>query len=499
MRCRAAALLTTATLVGLAPGTARADEPEEPTAGAPGIGDPYFPLDGNGGYDVGHYELDLRYDPATDELSGTAVVSGRATQHLSSFNLDFSGLEITALAVNGHEASWTRDGGELTVTPAEPLEEGAKFAVRVAYSGVPETVEDALGISGFIHTDDGAVVAGQPDVAATWYPANDHPRDAASVDVDITVPEGLEAISNGELEQQVTDDGWTTWEWEADEPMAPYLVVLAIGEFDVREYREGGLHYWDALDPDLFTMPTGEDGSGPTVGENAEAALGRQPEIIDFLEGLYGPYPFDQAGGIVDDFPDLQFALETQTRSIYSQLFFTDTFFGEIVVVHELAHQWLGDAVRLEQWQDIWLNEGAATYAEWLWQEAEGQVTAQQQFDDLLNLAPDPTIPEDEDFYYFLWSVAPGDPGPDDLFHPAVYIRGAMTHHALRVEIGDEDYFRFLRTWATSQSGDTATTEEFIALAEEMSGQQLDELFDTWVFTPGRPDSLPAPAPVPVP
>jgi aminopeptidase N len=160
-------------------------------------------------------------------------------------------------------------------------------------------------------------------------------------------------------------------------------------------------------------------------------------------------------------------------------LFFTDTISGDSVFVHEIAHQWIGDYLAVEQWQHIWLNEGFATYAEWLWSENEGLGTVQEIFDfyDSVFPANDP-----------IWTVTIGDPGPDDLFNFAVYFRGAMTLQALRLTVGDQDFFQILQEWVASQAGGHVTTDEFIALAESISGQQLDELFQTWLFTPEKPE-----------
>jgi aminopeptidase N len=478
-------LAATTLLVGLSPGVAAADGGGG-RPGAPGIGDPYFPLDGNGGYDVGHYDLDVTYDPDTDVLTGSATIQAMATERLSSFNLDFEGMEIRSITVDGDEAGWSRDAGELTITPAASLANRAEFTTVVRYDGVPQTIQDDLGTSGFMHTDDGAIVAGQPDGAATWFPSNDHPRDAASVSVSARVPEGLEAVSNGVLEATETADGWTTWSWDATEPMATYLVTLAIGEFDVRDYEAGGIRYWDALDPDLFTLDLDPTTGGPSAGEVAEGSLARQPEIIDFLAGVFGPYPFASSGGIVDDFEELQFALETQTRPVYAAAFFVDSINGDLVVVHELAHQWTGDLLRLDLWQHIWLNEGFATYAEWLWLEHEGLATPQEVFDDVAANAP----PE-------FWQTTIGDPGSDvgALFDIAVYYRGAMTLQALRQTVGDDVFFGILEEWVASQAGATVTTDEFIRLAEKMSGMQLDDLFDVWLFTPEKPAGLPETVP----
>jgi aminopeptidase N len=215
-----------------------------------------------------------------------------------------------------------------------------------------------------------------------------------------------------------------------------------------------------------------------SAGTFAQGAFARQPEMIAFLAESFGPYPFSTGGGIVDDVEGLGFALETQTRPIYARDFFTDPFSSDAVVVHELAHQWYGDSLLLARWKDIWLNEGFATYAEWLWSEREGLGTAQEVFDFWYGL-----IPPDDPF----WNLTIGDPGPDNLFDFAVYIRGGMTLHQLRLAVGDDDFFEILETWATDNAGENVTTPEFIALAESISGQSLDDLFDAWLFTPGLP------------
>ncbi len=148
-------------------------------------------------------------------------------------------------------------------------------------------------------------------------------------------------------------------------------------------------------------------------------------------------------------------------------------------MVHELAHQWYGDDVAVGRWQDIWLNEGFATYAEWLWDEHVGKATPAETFRTTYE-----AIPADDPF----WQVVVADPGIDDLFGESQYVRGAMTLQALRERVGDDAFFAILRGWAASKSGGNGTTPEFIAFAEQVSGQQLDDLFDTWLFTAGRPE-----------
>ncbi len=251
------------------------------TPGAAGIGDPYFPLDGNGGYDTDNYLLELRYDPASDVLQGVATIEAEATQKLSAFNLDLNGLNVRRITVDKRPATWTRNEDELTITPRSPIKDGKKFDVVVVYDGIPTPVGDAeIGLSGFIATDDGALVAGQPEVADHWYPVNDHPLDKASYEFRVTVPAGTEVIANGELKSNKTSRGLTTWIWRAKEPMASYLTTVDIGQFDIKAYRESGIRYWDALDPDLFDGPAPATGSRFAISQAANYSYKRLARTI---------------------------------------------------------------------------------------------------------------------------------------------------------------------------------------------------------------------------
>ena len=252
--------------------------------GAPGIGDPYFPRDGNGGYDVRHYLLDLRYAPDTDRLSGVTTIRAEATQNLSRFNLDFVGLHVRTITVDGRSASWSRAGGELIVEPPSGLRKGAVFKIAITYYGVPETngAPQPGNQTGFIHTDDGALVVGQLHTAPAWFPVNGHPRDKAAYTFRLTVPAGLEAIANGVLAGQRTQGNWTTWTWDARDPMAPDLTTAAIGQFQLRAFRAAGIRYWDAIDVDLFTE-TGAPRTGTqfALSQRGNAAYRRLVRTID--------------------------------------------------------------------------------------------------------------------------------------------------------------------------------------------------------------------------
>ncbi|MGW3292061.1 M1 family metallopeptidase [Streptomyces sp. NPDC001002] len=431
------------------------------TTGGSGVGDPYFPLAGNGGYHVEHYGLTLGYDTTSRHLTGTAVLTARATQKLTRFDLDFTGLKITALSVDHVKADFRRSGQELVVTPRHALHKGQKFRVTVAYNGTPKPVTDPDGSpDGWIPTDDGAFVAGEPQGAMTWFPANNHPKDKSSYDITITVPKGRTAVSNGVLLGQHTAHGKTTFRWRQREPMAAYLATATVGKFQVEQYRtRDGIQVYNAVDP----------------REAAAAApvLKKLPSVLEWESKLFGPYPYRAAGSIVDHAPDVGYALETQSRPVYDSAPDLST------LVHENAHQWFGDSVSLTSWKDIWLNEGFATYAEWLYSEQHGGDSAQKSFDKLY------ARPASDG----LWEFPPGDPGSGaNIFGTPVYARGAMTLHELRTAVGDSAFLRILRTWAAEHHDGNGTTAQFVRLAERVSGKDLNGLFQTWLYAAGKPN-----------
>ncbi|MEV4492278.1 M1 family metallopeptidase [Micromonospora coxensis] len=431
--------------------------------GAAGVGDTYFPTYGNGGYDVGKYTVKVRYDPATDRLTGTTTVQATATADLSAFHLDLAGLTVRRVTVDGAPARHERAAGELVITPATGLMSGNGFTAEIVYDGEPTPLDsDVLGDGGWLHTDDGAIALGQPESASTWFPVNDHPSDKATYDVEITVPKGLTAISNGVPKGRSDKGGWTTWTWSEAAPMASYLSTVVIGEYRVKTGTHKGRP--------VFTAVSTRLGEGA-----ADASLARTTEVADYLESVFGPYPFAAYGGVVVADDRIRYALETQSRPVYSAGFFRG---GENtgVVTHELAHQWFGNSVSLARWEDIWLNEGLATYAEWLWAEHRGGDTAQAAFD--RRYAGSSSR---------VWRTPPGRPGKENLFSESVYQRGGMTVHALRVAVGDKAFFEILKTWAAERRNGNATTKEFVAHAERVSGRQLDALFDAWLFGAERP------------
>ena len=447
------------------PATARVSYAREPgpvpvgRPGAPGVGDAYFPNAGNDGYDVADYQVDLRYFPEDQRIDATATISATATQDLSEFDLDFRGPEISDVLVDGLPALYRRDGQELVVTPARALRRNASFTTVVRYSGRPRPVRSTgLGTYGWVPTKDGAVVAGEPDGASTWLPVNDHPRDKATYIFRVTVPRNLQVVANGVPHPPVTRGANTTYVWAERHPMASYLATVAIGRFSFRRDTVGDVTVVTAVDP--------------RFEKAAERVHATTMEVLQWQAKVFGTYPFPTAGAIVDDVR-LGYALETQERPLYSG--FTP---DERFIVHELAHQWFGDSVSLWRWQDVWLNEGFATYAEWLWQEHTGRDTAAKIFD---RYHRQPARAQ-------IFSPPPGDPGVRRLFSPSVYVRGAMCLQALRARIGDQRFFRILREWPATHRYGNATVAEFTVFAERIAGTRLDRFFRDWLYRKGKPD-----------
>ncbi|MCF3964224.1 M1 family metallopeptidase [Streptomyces fuscigenes] len=430
--------------------------------GAPGIGDPYFPDLGNGGFDALHYDLGVSYNPDSDVLDGTTTLTAEATQNLSSFDLDLQQLTVDSVRVDGRPAHFTRTADEVVITPAKPLKKHHTFKVGLAYHGIPQALSGPIVFGsqyGWMKTADGVFVACEPNAASSWFPSSDHPSDKATYDIRIDAPKGLTGVSNGRLVDSGTKNGRAHFHWRESKPMATYLATATIGTFDVRQGRTpAGTPIYVATDPVL------PKGSVDVYQVTAEAT--------DYWSKLFGPYPFEETGAIVDDMPQAGFSLEVQSKPAYSAVR------SESTIVHELAHQWFGDDVSVAQWKNVWLNEGFATYAQWLWDEHRGTHTTREDFVSAYNARPATSG---------FWGSKVDDPQRDTMFGDAVYTRGAMTLEALRERIGDKAFFKLLPAWTAAHRYGNGTTEQFEALAEKVSHQDLGDLFRTWLEMPGRP------------
>lgn len=448
-----------ATTTSASPATA---PPVVGTAGAPGVGDPYFPGLGNGGYDVEHYDVDLDWRPDAGTVRGIVRIEARALHDLSRFNLDLAGMEVFSVTVDDVAAETDRRERELEITPAAPIPDGATFTTVVSYSGVPRPLPDGTDLFEVGWHTDGreAFVVSEPAGTASFLPVNDHPSDKATYTFHIQAPTDQVVAANGVLagEPVFVDEGSAReWTYVARDPMASYLVQIAIGDYEL-------------VDGGTFGDVTIRHAFHRSIADQAQTTTERTIEMMDLLDDVWGPYPFEAYGVLAVDEP-LGFALETQTLTIIGTDIAVEGRRADAILLHELAHQWVGNAVSPATWKDVWLNEGFATYSEWLWSERTGGPSAARRAR---------VSAEGLD-------LPPGDPGPDELFQLTVYVRGAMTLQALREAIGDDDFFTVLRTWIDEHRDDVASTQDLIDLAERVSGDQLDELFAEWLYAPTRP------------
>ncbi len=440
------------------PAESETPPPVQGTPGGAGVGDAYFPSSGNTGYDAGDYQVDLRYAPKSRSVDATVTMTATATQDLSAFDLDYRGPKVLSVMVGGSEAGFRRAGGKLIVTPAAAIADGAGFTTVVHYAGRPGPIGNPdLGTYGWVPSRDGAIVVSEPDGAPTWIPVDDHPSDKATYTFRVTVPKGLQVVANGEPDPPVSQGATTTYTWHERLPMASYLATIGIGHFLIRRGMAGTIPVITAVDPRFAKA------AGHLYDTTAKA--------ITWESTLFGPYPFRTAGGIIDD-PRLDYALETQERPVYGGFSPDDDF-----IVHELAHQWFGDSVSLKSWADIWLNEGFATYAEWLWHERTGKDSAKKTFKRYYRQPA--TSP--------IFNPPPGRPGRSQMFSFSVYIRGAMCLEALRERVGTAAFFKIIRAWAAQHEYGNATAAQFEALAEQLSHKKLGGLFDAWLNTKNKP------------
>ncbi|MEV2256150.1 M1 family metallopeptidase [Streptomyces sp. NPDC050147] len=446
--------------------------PFDPAPGADGVGDPLFPTLGNGGYDVRHYDLSFDFTPVTYDFTGTMKIKARATQDLSSFNLDVDSLAIEAVKVNGKKATWTiapgRTGQELTVTPAGALRDHRAFDVELTYHGNGKT--KPIGQPGWRYMSDGGFAsAAQASRADTFAPVNDHPSDKATWSFHLTAPDGWTPGANGNLTG--TRDAGTdkTWDFSLKSPMAPELLGISVNK---QAYAYGRGPHGVKL---RHLIPEDQQAKYKPIAEETGGQLA-------WLEKTLGVrYPFDTYGVQIvrDGYSD---ALENQTLSLFGPSWFDRPTYST-TMVHELTHQWFGDSVTPTTWQDAWLNEGPAVYYAAVWADQKGFKTIEEKM---------------RTAYAKLDAVrkTDGPPGkPTGLGGFNIYDGAAVSLYALNQQIGQEKFDAVMKSWLTEHRHGNASTEDFIDNAVEVTGDDsVGTFLNHWLFDldnppmPGHPD-----------
>jgi aminopeptidase N len=423
--------------------------------------DPYFPDHGDPRYGVNRYDLILDVRIEGNRIDGRASIDAVAHEDLRSVVLDLGPFSVTRVTVDGRKpARFRHVGNRLRIDLASPVAAGGAFALGVAYRGTPRAIPGPLGDAGWEELTDGVIVAAQPYGAPSWFPCNDRPDDKAAYGFTISAPTGYHVVANGDLVESRRGASSVTWVYEQGAPMAPYLATVNIGRYAVQKL--------EAAVPLEVVVPGGRHIELPS-------SFRRQPEMLAAFSEMFGPYPFSSYTAVITE-DELEIPLESQGLSVFGLNFLDDTWANERLVAHELAHQWFGNAVTVSGWDDIWLHEGFACYAEWLWSERSGRDDADAQarshWDRLAALPQDLVL---------------GDPGAEDMFDDRVYKRGALLLHALRRTIGDGAMWSLLQAWTEKFRFGVVTTDDFRDLAGEVSGADLAGLFDAWLNEPGLP------------
>nr|WP_308130070.1 M1 family metallopeptidase [Kitasatospora aureofaciens] len=432
-------------------------------AGAP---DPYFPQSGDHRYRVHRYELALDYRPGPNRLGGSARLSAVADAALDGFALDLAEFRIGRVLVDGRAARYTHRAGKLRIRPAKALAAGAAFTVEVHYSGNPRPVRSPWGGLGWEELTEGALVASQPVGAPSWFPCNDRPADKATYQIAVTTPSPFTVVASGRLLTRTTRASSTTWVYEQSAPTSPYLVTVSIGH-----YRPVPLAARPAV-PQTGYVPE------PLVASFTED-FGRQPEMMAYFAEAFGPYPFGEYAVVVAD-EELDVPVEAQGVATFGTNHLGGGWGRERLIAHELAHQWFGNSVTIADWRHIWLNEGFAKYAEWLWSEHAGGPAAATHAAAAHSLLA--RLPQD---------LRPADPGRKLMFDDRLYQRGGLAVHALRRALGDTSFFAMLKDWTSINRHGVVTTADLLAHASRYADAPLAPLFDAWLH---RPELPPLPA-----
>ena len=427
--------------------------------------DRYAPQSGDLTYDVESYDLDLRYRVRTNRLEGTAVINAVALVTLPSFALDLVGLRARSVRVDGDPGTrFTQGPRTLRVRPRVPIEPGERFSIEVAYAGTPRPRRSRWGSLGWEELEDGVLVASQPTGAPTWFPCNDRPDSRAAMRITVTADTPYVVAATGRPGPVRRGGATTTWTFETDAPVATYLAAVQIGRYEQSDLAcapAGGTVGARLLHPVSLRAP-------------ARRAFADIPRMVEVFEDAFGPYPQDDLTIVVTP-DDLEIPLEAQGMAVFGANHLDAD--SHRLVAHELAHQWFGNSVGIAHWHDIWLNEGFACYAEWVWAAASGG----------------PSLAASADAHHALLRALPqdivlGDPGPVLMFDDRVYKRGALTLEALRRTIGDDHFAHVMRQWCTAHRHGLVTTSDFIALAEEVSARDLGVLFRAWLDAEPLPE-----------
>ncbi|MBW6513385.1 MAG: T9SS type A sorting domain-containing protein [Candidatus Syntrophosphaera sp.] len=417
------------------------------------------------GFDIQKYEITLDINHQTHQIAGNVLATVLAEDNLSSIQYNLVGLTVSSVLVNGVAAAYTHTGGIINISLNIPS--GQTFSTQVFYSGVPQLSGAPYNI-GMIFSANTVFTISDPDAGRYWWPCYDHPWDKAVVDLHITLRGDWKVAANG-IRTSIVDngDGTSTTHWIGEHPMTTYLVCITAGPYVEINQTAGDIPIQSFVTQNQYN--------------NALVDFANVPAMINYFSQVFGPYPFEKYGHAVVSMSTYG-AMEHQTMTTLGNFIITGNGTYELIIAHELAHQWYGNAVSFLTFKDVWLSEGFATYSEHLWVDHTLGWQAAADY-----------IYTSYHQYYLNWAAGAGpqtiyDPAFNYYFAPPSYEKAASVLHMLRLKIGNANFFQLLQDWFSAWSGGNAVTSEFQALAEQISGQDLNQFFQQWIYGSGTPE-----------
>ncbi|MBC2682369.1 M1 family metallopeptidase [Corynebacterium anserum] len=462
--------------------------------------DPYTGIDYNLGFHVLSYTLDMDYNAGPNYLTATATLSVENYRELKTLTLDLANnLRVQKVTISAHGHTdpdlfilrrFRQSNNKLHLSFIKQLPTDLTFDLHIKYSGTPRPLRSPWGEVGWEETEEGALVAGQPNGAPSWFPCDDTPDEKARYVIRVTTHRDVTAVATGDLMRETPAGAKVTREYRVDYPMSTYLAALYVGPFRKEELRPATVGR--RIIPVTAWLPEGTPGAKVTR-ENFAIDFADQTAMIEAYSDMFGNYPFP-AYEVVVTGEAMEIPLEAQAMSMFGCNHVDGKRSWERLIAHELSHQWFGNSVGLVEWRDIWLNEGFACYAEWLWFERSRGIPASHHawvhYNKLMSKPQDLLL---------------SDPGAEDMFDDRVYKRGALTVHAIRMVLGDEAFFELLHRWtAEHKTGlvETRDLENLVAsvlneyrMCKNASEASLyaREIFTAWVYSTALPE-FPLPA-----
>lgn len=420
------------------------------------------------GFDITKYILTLTINDATHFINGNVKAFVTAESNMTSISFELMGgtLAVSQVLVNDSVSTFTHLNGIINIPVS--FSTGQQFTTQVFYSGTPALSPAPYNI-GLKFNTSSIYTLSNPDAGRYYWPCYDHPWDKALIDMHITVRNDWLVAGQG-TRQAITDNGngTKTHSWSMSTPVATYLVGFAAAAFVEFNQMAGNTPIQNFVIPNQLA--------------NAQNDFANVPDMIDYFETVYGPYPFEKYGHAVVTISPYA-AMEHQTMTTFGAQYITGNLTYEPTVAHELAHQWMGNCVTPLTMQDVWLKESFATYSEFLWKAHHYGWTAGLQY-----------LASSIQNYYISWENTNGphtiyNPLYNELFAPPTYEKSASVLHMLRLKLGNDAFFNFVQSYLNTHYNGNVITAEIKEAAEQASGINLDQFFQQWIYSPGIPSA----------